>query len=157
MTIRVGVNGFGRIGRNFYRALATQQAEGKAKDIEIVAVNDLTDAATSWNARLQAEILARTQAEAALRAARLELAQATAALEKALRDKEKDEVEAQALRAFQLYLSGEFLARATLSASDAVSHVSATGTLSVDGVEYPFRAFHRCVVVDQHLDRPFRA
>ena len=46
MTIRVGVNGFGRIGRNFYRALATQQAEGKAKDIEIVAVNDLTDNAT---------------------------------------------------------------------------------------------------------------
>ncbi|MBU3705069.1 MAG: type I glyceraldehyde-3-phosphate dehydrogenase [Mycobacterium sp.] len=46
MTIRVGVNGFGRIGRNFYRALATQQAEGKATDIEIVAVNDLTDNAT---------------------------------------------------------------------------------------------------------------
>ena len=46
MTIRVGVNGFGRIGRNFYRALAVQQAEGKAKDIEIVAVNDLTDNAT---------------------------------------------------------------------------------------------------------------
>ena len=46
MTIRVGVNGFGRIGRNFYRALAAQQAEGKAKDIEIVAVNDLTDNAT---------------------------------------------------------------------------------------------------------------
>ena len=46
MTIRVGVNGFGRIGRNFYRALATQQALGKAKDIEIVAVNDLTDNAT---------------------------------------------------------------------------------------------------------------
>ena len=46
MTIRVGVNGFGRIGRNFYRALATQQIEGKAADIEIVAVNDLTDNAT---------------------------------------------------------------------------------------------------------------
>ena len=46
MTIRVGVNGFGRIGRNFYRALAAQQAEGKAQDIEIVAVNDLTDIAT---------------------------------------------------------------------------------------------------------------
>jgi|688.fasta_scaffold265582_1 glyceraldehyde 3-phosphate dehydrogenase len=43
VTIRVGVNGFGRIGRNFYRALETQQAEGKAKNIEIVAVNDLTD------------------------------------------------------------------------------------------------------------------
>jgi glyceraldehyde 3-phosphate dehydrogenase len=46
VTIRVGVNGFGRIGRNFYRALATQQTEGKAADIEIVAVNDLTDNAT---------------------------------------------------------------------------------------------------------------
>ncbi len=46
MTIRVGVNGFGRIGRNFFRALAAQKAEGKATDIEIVAVNDLTDNAT---------------------------------------------------------------------------------------------------------------
>ena len=46
MTIRVGVNGFGRIGRNFYRALAAQKAEGKAQNIEIVAVNDLTDIAT---------------------------------------------------------------------------------------------------------------
>ncbi len=46
MTIRVGVNGFGRIGRNFFRALAVQQAEGRATDIEIVAVNDLTDNAT---------------------------------------------------------------------------------------------------------------
>lgn len=46
MTIRVGVNGFGRIGRNFYRALAAQQALGNAKDLEIVAVNDLTDNAT---------------------------------------------------------------------------------------------------------------
>ncbi|MCH9729850.1 MAG: type I glyceraldehyde-3-phosphate dehydrogenase [Actinomycetia bacterium] len=42
MTIRVGVNGFGRIGRNFFRALDTQKAEGKNTDIEIVAVNDLT-------------------------------------------------------------------------------------------------------------------
>jgi glyceraldehyde-3-phosphate dehydrogenase, type I len=46
VTIRVGVNGFGRIGRNFFRALAAQKAEGKAADIEIVAVNDLTDNAT---------------------------------------------------------------------------------------------------------------
>jgi glyceraldehyde 3-phosphate dehydrogenase len=36
MTIRVGVNGFGRIGRNFYRAVRAQGA-----DIEIVAANDL--------------------------------------------------------------------------------------------------------------------
>ena len=36
MTVRVGINGFGRIGRNFFRAIAARRA-----DIEIVAVNDL--------------------------------------------------------------------------------------------------------------------
>jgi glyceraldehyde 3-phosphate dehydrogenase len=36
MTTRVGINGFGRIGRNFYRALRKQGA-----DIDVVAVNDL--------------------------------------------------------------------------------------------------------------------
>ncbi|MBZ4307808.1 type I glyceraldehyde-3-phosphate dehydrogenase, partial [Mycobacterium tuberculosis] len=41
MTVRVGINGFGRIGRNFYRAVEALKAEGKT-DIEIVAVNDLT-------------------------------------------------------------------------------------------------------------------
>ena len=41
MTIRVGINGFGRIGRNFYRAVLASGA-----DIEIVAVNDLTDTKT---------------------------------------------------------------------------------------------------------------
>jgi len=46
VTIRVGINGFGRIGRNFYRALAAQQAHGSSTDIEVVAVNDLTDNAT---------------------------------------------------------------------------------------------------------------
>jgi glyceraldehyde 3-phosphate dehydrogenase len=46
VTIRVGVNGFGRIGRNFFRALDAQKALGKNADIEIVAVNDLTDNAT---------------------------------------------------------------------------------------------------------------
>lgn len=45
MTVRVGINGFGRIGRNFYRALLAQQEQGTA-DIEVVAVNDLTDNAT---------------------------------------------------------------------------------------------------------------
>ena len=38
MTVRVGINGFGRIGRNFYRAVVASGA-----DVEIVAVNDLTD------------------------------------------------------------------------------------------------------------------
>ena len=46
MTIRVGVNGFGRIGRNFFRALDAQKAAGANTDIEVVAVNDLTDNAT---------------------------------------------------------------------------------------------------------------
>ena len=58
MTIRVGVNGFGRIGRNFFRAARHDQ------DVEIVAVNDLTDNRTlahllkydSTFGRLDAEI-----------------------------------------------------------------------------------------------------
>ena len=41
MTVRVGINGFGRIGRNFYRALLASGA-----DIEVVGVNDLTDTKT---------------------------------------------------------------------------------------------------------------
>lgn len=40
MTIKVGINGFGRIGRNVFRAAFNDP------DIEIVAVNDITDAAT---------------------------------------------------------------------------------------------------------------
>ncbi|MCE5292558.1 MAG: type I glyceraldehyde-3-phosphate dehydrogenase [Nocardiaceae bacterium] len=42
MTVRVGINGFGRIGRNLFRAVEAQKAKGTT-DIEIVAVNDLTD------------------------------------------------------------------------------------------------------------------
>ena len=38
VTVKVGINGFGRIGRNFYRAVVESGA-----DIEVVAVNDLTD------------------------------------------------------------------------------------------------------------------
>ncbi|HEY6742267.1 MAG TPA: type I glyceraldehyde-3-phosphate dehydrogenase [Lapillicoccus sp.] len=41
MTVRVGINGFGRIGRNFFRAALASGA-----DVEIVGVNDLTDNAT---------------------------------------------------------------------------------------------------------------
>ena len=43
MTIRVGINGFGRIGRNFWRAV---NAEGGDRGFEIVAANDLGDIAT---------------------------------------------------------------------------------------------------------------
>ena len=38
MSVRVGINGFGRIGRNFFRAI-----EASGADIEIVGINDLTD------------------------------------------------------------------------------------------------------------------
>jgi glyceraldehyde 3-phosphate dehydrogenase len=41
VTVRVGINGFGRIGRNFYRAAIAAGA-----DIEVVGVNDLTDNAS---------------------------------------------------------------------------------------------------------------
>ncbi|MGH9089428.1 MAG: type I glyceraldehyde-3-phosphate dehydrogenase [Acidimicrobiales bacterium] len=42
MTVRVGINGFGRIGRNFLRAVLAGGA-----DVEVVAVNDLTSAETN--------------------------------------------------------------------------------------------------------------
>ncbi|MEA2294371.1 MAG: hypothetical protein QOE86_2010, partial [Solirubrobacteraceae bacterium] len=41
MAVRVGINGFGRIGRNFFRA-----AKAASADIDFVAMNDLTDAKT---------------------------------------------------------------------------------------------------------------
>ena len=44
MTVRVGINGFGRIGRNFWRAV--HAGAGASAGIEIVAANDLGDVAT---------------------------------------------------------------------------------------------------------------
>jgi glyceraldehyde 3-phosphate dehydrogenase len=41
MTVKIGVNGFGRIGRNFFRA-----AKQRGVDLDFVAVNDITSAAT---------------------------------------------------------------------------------------------------------------
>ncbi|MCS4277001.1 type I glyceraldehyde-3-phosphate dehydrogenase [Mycetocola lacteus] len=59
MTVKIGINGFGRIGRNYFRA-----ALAKGSNIEIVAVNDLTDNKTlahllkydSITGRLDAEV-----------------------------------------------------------------------------------------------------
>src|SRR6201994_3920718 len=45
MPVRVGINGFGRIGRNVFRA-AKARGEASAQEIEWVAVNDLTDEKT---------------------------------------------------------------------------------------------------------------
>ena len=41
MTVKIGINGFGRIGRNFFRA-----AKQRGLDFDFVGVNDLGDAAT---------------------------------------------------------------------------------------------------------------
>jgi len=58
VTIRVGINGFGRIGRNYFRAILEQGAE-----IEIVAVNDLGDTATTAHLLKYDTILGRLKAE----------------------------------------------------------------------------------------------
>ena len=58
MTVRVGINGFGRIGRNFFRAVRESSA-----DLEIVAFNDLTDNKTLANLLKYDSILGRLDAE----------------------------------------------------------------------------------------------
>ena len=58
MTVRVGINGFGRIGRNFFRAVAASGA-----DMEIVAANDLGDLATMAHLLKYDSILGRYPAE----------------------------------------------------------------------------------------------
>ena len=57
MAIKVGINGFGRIGRNIMRAAMAH------KDIDIVAVNDLTDAATLAHLLKYDSILGNLQAD----------------------------------------------------------------------------------------------
>jgi glyceraldehyde 3-phosphate dehydrogenase len=58
VTVRVGINGFGRIGRNFFRA-----AQASGQDIEIVGVNDLTDNATLAHLLKYDSILGRLAGE----------------------------------------------------------------------------------------------
>ncbi|MPY91812.1 MAG: type I glyceraldehyde-3-phosphate dehydrogenase [Acidimicrobiia bacterium] len=58
MTTRVGVNGFGRIGRNFFRAIHSQGA-----DVEIVAVNDLGDLQTMAHLLKYDSVMGRLGAE----------------------------------------------------------------------------------------------
>ena len=60
MTTRIGINGFGRIGRNFFRALRQTGA-----DIEVVAVNDITDARTLAHLLKYDSVLGRFQGEVA--------------------------------------------------------------------------------------------
>jgi glyceraldehyde 3-phosphate dehydrogenase len=56
VTVRVGINGFGRIGRNFFRAALAQGA-----DIEVVGANDLTDNKTLAHLLKYDSILGRLQ------------------------------------------------------------------------------------------------
>ena len=58
MTVRVGINGFGRIGRNFFRSVRASGA-----DIEIVGVNDLTDNASLAHLLKYDSILGRLDAD----------------------------------------------------------------------------------------------
>jgi glyceraldehyde 3-phosphate dehydrogenase len=58
VTVRVGINGFGRIGRNFFRAVRASGA-----DIEIVGVNDLTDPKALANLLKFDSILGRLDAD----------------------------------------------------------------------------------------------
>ncbi|QGF24256.1 type I glyceraldehyde-3-phosphate dehydrogenase [Raineyella fluvialis] len=58
MTVKVGINGFGRIGRNFYRALVASGA-----DVEVVGVNDLTDNKTLAHLLKYDSILGRFDGE----------------------------------------------------------------------------------------------
>ena len=48
MSIKLAINGFGRIGRQTFRALLEKYEKGEAspEEIELVAINDLTDSAT---------------------------------------------------------------------------------------------------------------
>lgn len=58
VTIRVGINGFGRIGRNFFRAILSSGA-----DIQVVGVNDLTDNKTLAHLLKYDSVLGRLGAE----------------------------------------------------------------------------------------------
>ena len=60
MTVRVGINGFGRIGRNYFRALLASGA-----DVEVVGVNDLTDVKTLAHLLRYDSILGRLDREVA--------------------------------------------------------------------------------------------
>ena len=62
MTVRVGINGFGRIGRNFFRAVQALNSQGEA-DIEVVAANDLGDLKTMAHLLKYDSILGRYPAD----------------------------------------------------------------------------------------------
>ena len=72
MTVRVGVNGFGRIGRNFWRAI-----QASDHDIEIVAFNDLGDVATMAHLLKYDSVLGRLPQEVRATADGIQVGDAT--------------------------------------------------------------------------------
>jgi glyceraldehyde 3-phosphate dehydrogenase len=62
MTIKVGINGFGRIGRNIFRALSKDPLFA---DIEIVGINDLTDAKTITHLMKYDSVMGRSERDIA--------------------------------------------------------------------------------------------
>ena len=61
MSVKVGINGFGRIGRNFLRAVRDTGAE-----VDLVGVNDITDAKTLAHLLKYDSVLGRMDAEVAV-------------------------------------------------------------------------------------------
>jgi glyceraldehyde 3-phosphate dehydrogenase len=61
MTIKIGINGFGRIGRNFLRAARQQGA-----DVDVVAVNDITDSKTLAHLLKYDSVLGRLDVDVAV-------------------------------------------------------------------------------------------
>ena len=60
MTVKIGINGFGRIGRNIFRAIGEDPLFA---DIEVVAINDLTDNATLAHLLKYDSVMGRLSAE----------------------------------------------------------------------------------------------
>ena len=58
MSVRVGINGFGRIGRNFFRASLREGV-----DVDLIAVNDLGDANQMAHLLKYASVLGRLDGE----------------------------------------------------------------------------------------------
>ncbi len=68
MTIRVGINGFGRIGRNFFRAVKRQGA-----DVDVVAANDLGSVETMAHLLKNDSVMGRLDAEVKVNADGIEV------------------------------------------------------------------------------------
>src|SRR5690348_2449060 len=70
MTVRVGINGFGRIGRNILRAIA----EAGRKDVEVVAINDLGPVETNAHLLRYDSVHGRFPAEVTVKGDVIEIA-----------------------------------------------------------------------------------